>query len=325
LTAVVAVIVGAGIASASGITAGTAQSELTALKSADWASNVTVSYPRSGEFKFVSDGIPTYGVPKYYAVPSTASNLLPTASTSTVAATSTFAKSQQYDFVLPTTPQYSTTTTATPLGPIGISVTGAVFFNSYEANDATVALASNFSITRNGITASFVDSCNGHFSPTGEYHYHGLPTCIVRHIEADAGGTKYVHEPALMGVAFDGFGIYDNIAMNGSIVQPSQLDACNGIFSAVPGYPKGIYHYVVEDVKTKQSSIGCFHGLVSSAYTAALHSATGSSSSGPGPGGPPSGAGPQGQGAPATAESLRANTTEDNFLIAVLKATGATC
>ena len=50
----------------------------------------------------------------------------------------------------------------------------------------------------------------------------------------------------------------------------TSLDACNGIFSPVPGYPKGLYHYVLENVKGARSSIGCFHGTVSSAYTRAL-------------------------------------------------------
>jgi hypothetical protein len=81
----------------------------------------------------------------------------------------------------------------------------------------------------------------------------------------------------LLGVAFDGFGIYDNIAMNSKVVPVSALDACNGITSPVPGYPHGIYHYVLENVKRARSSVDCFHGVVSSAYTKALeHDLTGS-------------------------------------------------
>ena len=74
----------------------------------------------------------------------------------------------------------------------------------------------------------------------------------------------------ILGYAFDGFGIYDNVAMNGATVRVSSLDACNGIFSPVPGYPHGVYHYVLENVKGARSSIGCYHGIVSSAYTRAL-------------------------------------------------------
>src|ERR1035438_5741934 len=37
--------------------------------------------------------------------------------------------------------------------------------------------------------------------------------------------------PVILGFAFDGFGIYDNIAMNATTIRVSSLDACNGIFS----------------------------------------------------------------------------------------------
>jgi hypothetical protein len=79
-------------------------------------------------------------------------------------------------------------------------------------------------------------------------------------------------KPVILGFAFDGFGIYDNVAMNGRVIPVSSLDACNGIFSPVPGYPHGVYHYVLENVKGARSSIGCFHGVVSSSYTEALES-----------------------------------------------------
>jgi hypothetical protein len=60
---------------------------------------------------------------------------------------------------------------------------------------------------------------------------------------------RVARRPVILGFAFDGFGIYDNVAMNGATVPVSSLDACNGIFSPVPGYPDGIYHYVLENVK----------------------------------------------------------------------------
>jgi hypothetical protein len=68
-------------------------------------------------------------------------------------------------------------------------------------------------------------------------------------------------KPVLLGFTFDGYGIYDNVAMNGKTIGVSSLDSCNGIFSPVPGYPRGVYHYVPETVKSDRSSPGCYHGV----------------------------------------------------------------
>jgi hypothetical protein len=100
--------------------------------------------------------------------------------------------------------------------------------------------------------------------------------------------------------------------MNGSVVGVSKLDACNGIFSPVPGYPNGVYHYVLENVKGARSSIGCYHGVVSSAYTKALEDdLSGSHGS--------TGAQPQASQGPATAESLSASSSEDALLVEMLR------
>lgn len=138
------------------------------------------------------------------------------------------------------------------------------------------------------VSASYLDDCGGHPGPGGQYHYHGLPTCLVAYatgstervasVASTSGSTTSVvnednaaaKKPVVLGFAFDGSGIYDNVAMSGSTSPVSAPDACNGIFSPVPGYPHGVYHYVLENVKGARSSIGCYHGVVSSAYTRAL-------------------------------------------------------
>ena len=40
-------------------------------------------------------------------------------------------------------------------------------------------------------------------------------------------------------------------------------DICNGIESPTPEFPNGIYHYVMLDVATVQSTIRCLHGKLS--------------------------------------------------------------
>jgi len=312
-------------------TASTPQSESAAIARVKWTSNVTVS-KGSGDWTFKSTGLPaTNFLATDYAVPSNPQDV--SATGATVVASASVLKDQNYDYTLPLTPKYTTSTTTTNQGPIGVMLDGAAVYNPYEANHETVATSDNFDTTENGVTASFLDSCDGHPGPGGQYHYHGLPTCLVSYA---TGGSPTVSsvtdltptttpsvaetnaaskEPVILGFAFDGFGIYDNVAMNGSTVPVSALDKCNGIFSPVPGYPHGVYHYVLENVKGARSSIGCYHGVVSSAYTQALEGVLNGGNTPP-----PTGAALSKKF--ATAETLAANKSEDTLLRAMLVSSG---
>jgi hypothetical protein len=307
----------------------TAQSEAAAIKRVHWTSNVAVTYA-NGSWTFTSDGLPSSTfVATNYAVP--ANPFAVSATGATIHSSSSVLTDQNYDYTLPLVPKYAKSTTTTNQGPIGFLLDGAALYNPYEANHSTVATADNFVTTVNGVSASFLDDCDGHPGPGGQYHYHGLPACLVAY--ATSGATEQVtsvsstngtattavsednvaaRKPVILGFAFDGYGIYDNVAMNGSTVPVSALDACNGLFSVVPGYPHGVYHYVLENVKGARSSIGCYHGVVSSAYTRALEDdLSGSSSSGSDA--------PQVSTGPATATSLAASTGEDELLREMLR------
>jgi hypothetical protein len=307
----------------------TKQGELVALRDAKWTSNVEITYTKNS-WTFSSTGIPPRDfVAANYAVPSNPFDV--SATGASIVSATTALKDQNYDYSLPLTPTYSATVTKTPMGPIGVMIDGAVLYNPYEANDTTVATKDNFIARLDGVSASFLDSCDGHPGGPGEYHYHGLPTCLVDyatgqsvHVASVASlqgaTTSAVSEanaasrrPVLVGVAFDGYGIYDNVSMSGHVVPVGALDACNGIDSPVPGYPHGIYHYVLENVKGARSSVACFHGVVSSAYTRALQHTLNITS-------PPA----------TTANTIgvahSANSTEDAYLVAVLRAdTRAQC
>jgi hypothetical protein len=303
----------------------TPQSEVGAVKRVKWTSNVRVTYA-VGAWSFVSTGIPASNfVATDYAVPANPFDV--SATGASVHASASILSNQHYDYTLPLTPKYSKTVTDTNQGPIGIMLDGAALYNPYEANHSTVATADNFVATSNGVTASFLDDCDGHPGPGGQYHYHGLPACLVAYAtgaspvvhsvtSTSGASTSSVNEnnaaskkPVILGFAFDGYGIYDNVAMNGATVPVSALDSCNGIFSPVPGYPRGVYHYVLENVKGVRSSIGCYHGVVSSAYTQALeHDLTGSAAL----------VAANVTGEVATAESLAANKSEDLLLRSML-------
>ncbi|MDP5158118.1 MAG: YHYH protein [Flaviramulus sp.] len=110
---------------------------------------------------------------------------------------------------------------ATPLGPIGISRNGVVFFNQYAGPDLPLTNEIN----------SF-DQWLGH--PTGGsiYHYHIEPTYL----------TTTFGEDAFLGLLADGFPVYGPVE-NGETISNTDLDAYHGHTSATTDFPDGIYHY----------------------------------------------------------------------------------
>ncbi len=254
------------------------------LKKATWGKNMKVSYGTS-TIRLRSNGIPNHSRSKYYAVPN-AGVVVPTQATATAALDPT--GTQSYDFKIPTTPKKISKTTAAPLGSIGMMISGSVLFNPYEGDGTTVAMASNFTISApDGSTAPFVDTCSGHPTPAmggggGQYHYHGLPACVSKEVDTSTGPSH------IIGIAFDGFPIYGKRDIKGKVIPASKLDKCNGITSATPEFPKGIYHYVLPGTANATSSIRCFHGKVDSSLITQM----------PNMGGPPGGGPP-----PATART----------------------
>jgi hypothetical protein len=222
------------------------------IQSAKWGRNVKLSYA-SNNFTFVSNGIPNHPRPAEYALPSPGARVL-NATTAYVGADPTVA--QNFNFTIPLNPIKSAQPTSTSLGPIGVMISGASLFNPYEGDGKSIATLDNFTIKNSkNQDVGFLDSCNGHPTPMmGTYHYHALPTCITQVVDKPDGPSH------LIGVAFDGFPIYGDRAMNGSKINANQLDACNGITSATPEFPQGIYHYVLLDTKDSTSSIRCFSG-----------------------------------------------------------------
>jgi hypothetical protein len=226
-------------------------STLAGVKTAKWGNNFKLSYA-GDNFTFVSNGIPNHPRPAEYVLPQPGM-ILPTPTTAYVGADPT--RIQNYNFTIPLHPTKSAKPTSASLGAIGVMISGAVLFNPYEVDSKTVAMRDNFTLKNSqGQSIGFLDSCNGHPTPMGHYHYHALPPCITRVVDKADGASH------LIGVAFDGFPIYGDRAMNGSKIDATQLDTCNGITSATPEFPKGIYHYVLLNTKDSTSSIRCFSG-----------------------------------------------------------------
>ncbi len=212
-----------------------------------------------GYVEYRSNGIPNHERQSEYALPDTGVRV-PTAATAHAGADPTVA--QSYDFKIPTNPTKAATTTSTSLGTIGVMISGAALFNPYEGDGNTVATASNFTVTGSaGQDVAFLDSCSGHPTPMGQYHYHGLPTCVTATVDTATGPSH------LIGIAFDGFAIYGDRDVDGNKITAASLDACNGITSATPEFPEGIYHYVLLDAADSTSSIKCFSGTVDASLT----------------------------------------------------------
>lgn len=129
-----------------------------------------------------------------------------------------------------------------------------------------------------------IDENHGHVQPNGAYHYHGLPTGLLKRL----GVTKDKHSP-LVGWASDGFPIYarygykepndpksEIVEFRSSyrlkkgkrpggdkgpggpydgaftsdyeyIAGLSELDECNGRFTVTPDFPKGTYAYFLTE------------------------------------------------------------------------------
>jgi YHYH protein len=129
--------------------------------------------------------------------------------------------SQSYTFKIPLKPASATNKSATPLGPIGVSLNGVPFFNQYGGPNQPLTDEVN----------SF-DQFAGHPQNTGVYHYHVEPTYL----------TKNKGNDAFLGLLLDGFPVYGPLE-NGKTITNSDLDAYHGHTSKTAEFPNGIYHY----------------------------------------------------------------------------------
>ena len=114
--------------------------------------------------------------------------------------------------------------TATPLGAIGISANGVVFFNPSAGNGGNPPVGFNWNAHFEGSPVDFGDdSCGGHPEQTGQYHYHDThfldcwkANAAMANYNDYYGGSQFngdnLRHPdghsKLVGFAFDGFPIY---------------------------------------------------------------------------------------------------------------------
>ena len=133
--------------------------------------------------------------------------------------------SQSYVFKIPINPAKASNSSATPAGPIGISLNGVPFYNQYAAMNAPLTNEVNG-----------FDQYKGHPQQQGQYHYHVEPTYL----------TDQKGKDALLGFLLDGFPVYGPLE-KGKTITNSDLDGYHGHSHATTEYPNGIYHYHITD------------------------------------------------------------------------------
>lgn len=130
-----------------------------------------------------------------------------------------------------------------PLGPIGVTLTGAVFFNALDARGL------------DAVAHELQDACQGHPEANGTYHYHSVSTC-------QEGPAPSDRHSALVGYAFDGFGLFGHRGEGGQTLTDADLDDCHGHTHAIDwdGETRVMYHY--HATWEYPYTVGCFRGAV---------------------------------------------------------------
>lgn len=146
---------------------------------------------------------------------------------------------QERNWALPAKPAVADAASCLGLGPIGILLTGAVFFNALDAEG------------RDAVAHETQDSCQAHPEMSGEYHYHSVTQCI---------SDKGKGHSALLGYARDGFGIYGVRGEDGKTLTNADLDECHGHTHAITwdGAKISLYHY--HATYEYPYTLGCFKG-----------------------------------------------------------------
>lgn len=152
-------------------------------------------------------------------------------------------RTHRFQTTLPANPEFSDSVNCVPMGAIGIMLTGAVLFNALDARGD------------NALAHEILDSCQGHPQRTGLYHYHGQSPC------QDNVAPETEHS-ALVGYAFDGFGIYGKRGDRGVELHTADLDVCHGHVGAVQfnGDLRSIYHY--HATADYPYTVSCFRGTM---------------------------------------------------------------
>lgn len=153
-----------------------------------------------------------------------------------------YIKQQNRNVEIPNNPERDGGTICAGMGPIGIARNGVSLFNAYSATCSDAYMDEKIGF----------DSCNGHPTPDGTYHYHITPICLDGYEEAFKNKRQY-----FIGVAYDGFPIYSGYDSNGNWITQDKLDKCSGYVDENDNIG---YRYVT--MGENPYILGCFVGDV---------------------------------------------------------------
>jgi len=148
-------------------------------------------------------------------------------------------KAQAYQITLPAMPEVAQESSCLPMGAIGVLLNGGYFFNALDERG------------EDAVAHEIQDSCQGHPEKGGAYHYHSLTSCLEAQCKEHS---------ALVGYAFDGFGIYGHCGENGKILTNADLDSCHGHTHEITwdGKKQRLYHY--HATWEYPYTVGCYRG-----------------------------------------------------------------
>lgn len=142
-------------------------------------------------------------------------------------------RAQAFTLRVPRAPTAAATPGALGLGPIGMAVSGAAFFDARTREGA------------DAVATEVFDDCNGHPEMQGLYHYHQASPCLPK-------DTPREHSP-VVGVARDGYAMHGALGEDGQ--PPLALDGCSGHEHGLLGY-----HYHLSE--RAPYTIGCYRGAL---------------------------------------------------------------
>lgn len=235
------------------------------VRNTQWGDNVTITFS-DGYFRYQANSIPNHPLNAEYIMPDNFTPCVPhpTPDCSHIEPVAQAVVPVKVDLKITTRPLKVAETISSSFGAMGVMISGSPVYNPYEGDGTTIAMNGNFTLANaEGQLIPFMDDCHGHPAPhpREQYHYHGLSFCVTSQVDT-ADGPSHI-----IGYAFDGFPIYGDRDINGQPIDPQTLDECNGITSPTPEFPDGIYHYIMLDVPTVQSTVRCLHGKLDAPLT----------------------------------------------------------
>ena len=148
-------------------------------------------------------------------------------------------RAQEILVELPASPSVAARASCVPFGAVGMLLTGGLFFNALDANG------------EDAVAHEIQDKCQGHPQRNGMYHYHNLTTCLKD------DGTAH---SALVGYAFDGFGLFGRRGESGTLLSNADLDECHGHIHEIPWDGKIVRMYHYHATWEYPYTVGCFKG-----------------------------------------------------------------